>query len=228
MPGASGASCAAAAAQRAPEHALDLGARKAARPQQRRLAQAGDDGRTPRRPCRARRRAPCRCARAGRPAHAPRWSARHGRSGWPTAPRSARRTPRAAPAPVGCAGTRTATLSSPASARSATGQSGSFGSTSVSGPGQNAAASFSAAASNAPSRRAAASVRHMGDQRVEGRPPLGGIEPGHRLALARVGAEPIDGLGREGDQPAGLQGSARPPRCRRDRPAKPVFPARRS
>ncbi len=41
---------------------------------------------------------------------------------------------------TGCAGTRTATLSRPASARSATPQSGRFGSTSVSGPGQNAAA----------------------------------------------------------------------------------------
>ena len=63
---------------------------------------------------------------------------------------------------TGCAGTRTATLSSPASARSATPQSGRFGSTSVSGPGQNAAASFSAAASKRASRARGFDVRRHG------------------------------------------------------------------
>ena len=106
-------------------------------------------------------------------------------------------------APAGCAGTRSATLSRPASASSATGQSGRLGSTSVRGPGQNAAASRSASALKRPSRARRGEVRHMGDQRVEHRPALGGIEPGHRLAVAGVGAEPIDGLGRKGDQPAG-------------------------
>ena len=51
----------------------------------------------------------------------------------------------------------------------------------------------------------AGNIGDMRDQRIEGRPPLGGIEPRHRLALAGVGAEPIDGLGREGGKPAGGQ-----------------------
>ena len=65
---------------------------------------------------------------------------------------SARRRPRA----TGWSGTRMAMLSSPAVARSATGQFGRLFSTSVSGPGQNAAASCSAASLNAASVRAAA------------------------------------------------------------------------
>ena len=78
---------------------------------------------------------------------------------------------------TGCCGTRTAMLSRPAVASSATGQSARFCRTSVSGPGQNAAASFSAAASNTASRRAAARSDDMGDQRIERRPALGGVEP---------------------------------------------------
>ena len=78
-----------------------------------------------------------------------------------------------------------------------------FGSTSVSGPGQNAAASRSAAASKRASARAAASVGDMGDQRIERRAALGGVEPRDRLAVGGVGAEPVDGLGRKRDQPAG-------------------------
>ena len=60
------------------------------------------------------------------------------------------------PSATGCCGTRTAMLSRPAVASSATGQPARFFSTSVSGPGQNAAASFSAAASNTARRLAAA------------------------------------------------------------------------
>ncbi len=129
---------------------------------------------------------------------------------------------------TGCAGTRTAMLSSPASARSATPQSGRFGSTSVSGPGQNAAASRAAAASNWASRLRRLDVRDMGDQRIEGRPALGGVEAGDGLAVARVGAEPIDGLGRKRDQPAlAKAGGCGLDRLRR-RPLTPAFPARRS
>jgi hypothetical protein len=47
-------------------------------------------------------------------------------------------------------------VSSPAVARSATGQSAAFGNTSVSGPGQNFSASRSVAALKTASRRAAA------------------------------------------------------------------------
>ncbi len=48
-------------------------------------------------------------------------------------------------------------------------------------------------------------VRDMGDQRIEGRTALGGVKPGDGLAIAGIGAEPIDGLGRERDQPASLE-----------------------
>ena len=42
----------------------------------------------------------------------------------------------------------------------------------------------------------------MGDQRIERRAAFGGVEAGDGLAVTRVGAEPVDGLGRKGDQPA--------------------------
>ena len=63
----------------------------------------------------------------------------------------------------------------------------------------------------APKRPGGGDIGHVGDQGIERRPPLGGVEPGHRLAVAGVGAEPIDGLGREGDQPPGRKaGRGRP------------------
>ena len=45
----------------------------------------------------------------------------------------------------------------------------------------------------------------MGDQRIEGRPPLGGVEMGDRGGIGGVRPEPVDRLGRERDQPAGGQ-----------------------
>ena len=70
----------------------------------------------------------------------------------------------------------------------------------------------------------------MGDQRIKSRPAFGGIEPGDGFAVAGIGAEPIDGLGRERDQPAagkaggcGLDGRRISGFGR-----QPAFPARRS
>ena len=110
---------------------------------------------------------------------------------------------------TGWSGTRTAMLSRPAVARSATAQVGAFGSTSVSGPGQSAAASRSAVASNCASFRAAARSRDMGDQRIERGSALGVIEARHRDAVLRVSAKAIDGLGRKGDEPAGRKAARR-------------------
>ena len=45
----------------------------------------------------------------------------------------------------------------------------------------------------------------MHDQRIEARPPLGGENAGHRLAIGGVGAQAIDRLGRKGDQSAMAQ-----------------------
>ena len=119
-------------------------------------------------------------------------------TGPPNAARMARAT--------GWSGTRTPMVSRPAVAscgdrtiRDA------FGSTSVSGPGQNAPTGARPRRRTAPSRRARAGVGHVRDQRIERGPALGRIEPGDRLAVGRVGAEPIDGLGRKRDEPAGRQ-----------------------
>jgi len=46
----------------------------------------------------------------------------------------------------------------------------------------------------------------MDDQRIEARPAFGGEDLGHRFVLGRIGAQPINGLGREGDQLALDQG----------------------
>jgi hypothetical protein len=40
----------------------------------------------------------------------------------------------------------------------------------------------------------------MGDQRVEARPVLGGVDGGHGGLVRRIGTEAVDRLGREGDK----------------------------
>ena len=77
-------------------------------------------------------------------------------------------------------------------------------------------------------RRAArgGDVRDMRDQRIERRAALGRVEPGDGLAIAGVGAEPVDGLGRKGDETAGRKAARGRLDRVRDRPSKPVFPAR--
>ena len=66
-------------------------------------------------------------------------------------------------------------------------------------------------------------IADMGDQRIERGPALGLIEPRDRGGIGGVGAEAIDGLGRERDQPAFGRERA-PPRPRRPRRrAKSVF-----
>ena len=55
-----------------------------------------------------------------------------------------------------------------------------------------------------------AGIGHMGDQRIERGAALGVVEPRHRFAVGGVGAQPVDGLGRKGDQTAGAQHARRP------------------
>ena len=50
---------------------------------------------------------------------------------------------------------------------------------------------------------------HVGDQRIEGRPAFGLVEPRDRLAIGRVRAEPINRFGRECDQAAGGKDACR-------------------
>ena len=191
--------------QRETEHALDRLARHAAGPQQPRRAEAADDGRIRPRPSTG----PPSTIRSMRPSRSAATCAAVVGETWPerladgatTAPPKARRSACA----TGCAGTRSATLSSPAVARSHTVQPAAFGSTSVSGPGQNASASASAVASNRAMRARRVEARDMGDQRVERRPALGGVEPRHRRRIGGIGAEPVDGFGRKCDQAAVAQ-----------------------
>ena len=86
---------------------------------------------------------------------------------------------------------------------------GCFASTSVSGPGQNAAASFSAAAVKTPARARGIDIGDVRDQRIERRPSLGRIEPRNGLAVTGIGTEAVDGFGRERDQPAGGKAARR-------------------
>src|SRR5262249_47735395 len=46
-------------------------------------------------------------------------------------------------------------------------------------------------------------ITDMGDQRVEGGAALGLVDAGDRIRIGRIGSEPIDRLGGEGDQAAG-------------------------
>ena len=45
----------------------------------------------------------------------------------------------------------------------------------------------------------------MQDQRMVGRPTFECVHAPQRIGVARVGAEPVDGLGREGHQISGTQ-----------------------
>ena len=60
-------------------------------------------------------------------------------------------------------------------------------------------------------------IGDVGDQRIERRPALGGVEPRDRRAVGGVGAEPVDRLGRKGDEAARREASARRRRSRRAR-----------
>jgi hypothetical protein len=48
-------------------------------------------------------------------------------------------------------------------------------------------------------------IRHMHDQRIEGRPLLGGIKPRHRCIVGGIGAEAVDRFGWKRDEAAGCQ-----------------------
>ena len=227
MPGASGASSSARPSQAAsasgrPSTRSIAVARHAAGPQQHRLAEAGDDGGFDA----DRRRAAIddEIDAAAQIGEHVRGRGRRDMAGAVGRRRDHRpaecREDVAAP-PRG-RGTRTAMLSSPAVASSATGQPAALGSTSVSGPGQNAAASRAASASKRASARAAATIGDVGDQRIEGRPALGRVEPRHGLAVGGVGAEPVDRLGRKRDEAAGREAARRLARSRRRRPSRRV------
>ncbi len=101
---------------------------------------------------------------------------------------------------TGCAGTRTAKVSSPAPASNATGQVVRRGRTMVSGPGQNVSASRNAQLIRLDMRERRLRGRVMADQRVEMRPPLGLENRGDGARIRGIGPQAINGLGPERDQ----------------------------
>ena len=107
-----------------------------------------------------------------------------------------------------CAGTRSASESSPARASRATRVFGA-GATMVSGPGQKVLASFFARSSNSASSSASSPLGEVGDQRIEARPPLGGVDRRDRDIGGREPGEPIDRFGRHRDEPARLSAASR-------------------
>ncbi len=105
---------------------------------------------------------------------------------------------------TGCAGQRRPMLSCPPAAAAAT--PGARGTITVSGPGQKASIRRCATGGTAAAKaRALGSIGHVHDQRVVGRPALGGEDACHRRVVVGARAEAVDGLGREGHELAGGQ-----------------------
>ena len=101
------------------------------------------------------------------------------------------------------------------------------GSTSVSGPGQNAVAERVRDVGNVARvvverrcRRATCTITGWSAGR-----PFTAVEPAQRVGVRGVGAEPVHGLGRERDEPAAPQHDRRPASRRRRASASPVVDA---
>ena len=122
-----------------------------------------------------------------------RWARRAGR---PPRSISARAT--------GCAGTRKATVGSPALTRSAERRirRGAAATRRQRSRPERLAPAAAHPARMRASRSASSRVGNMHDQRIETRPPLGLEDPRHRLAVEGIGAQAIDRFGRKGDETA--------------------------
>jgi len=57
-------------------------------------------------------------------------------------------------------------------------------------------------------------VRDMNDERIEGRAALGSEYTSHRRVICSIRTEPIDGLGRKGNEPPRTQQFSGPRNCR--------------
>ncbi len=108
-------------------------------------------------------------------------------------------------------------VSSPAVARSETGQPGAFGRTSVQRSRPERLGQVQAPLVETGNLTGCFQVTDMGDQGIERWPALGRVEPGDRTRIGCVRAQAIDGLGRERDQPAVRRGNLRRPLPRCDR-----------
>ena len=76
-------------------------------------------------------------------------------------------------------------------------------------PARTRRRAFRPSASKRARRRAASTSATCAISGLKARPAFGGVKPGHGLAIAGIGAEPIDGLGGKGDQPALAQAARR-------------------
>ena len=120
----------------------------------------------------------------------------------------------------GCDGTRIATVARPAVARGLRPKSGRRGRTRVRGPGQKRSARARASGGKLGEALGGGPVGDVDDERVEGRAALGGEDAGDRGVAPGVGAEAVDGLGREGHELAGAEergGGAEAARAVRER-----------
>ena len=112
----------------------------------------------------------------------------------------------------GWSGMRMPTVSRPAVTRSLRPASARLGSTRVSGPGQKRAELFGQRR-ELDQRFGHREIGDVDDQRIEARAALGLVDLEHGVGIGGVGAEAVDGLGREGDELAGAQ-DARRNRCK--------------
>ena len=108
-------------------------------------------------------------------------------------------------------GTRTAMVSRPAVASSATGQPGAFGQNQRQRPRPKRFGKPRRIGIKARQRPRRRKIDHMGDERIERRPALGLVEARDGLAVGGVGAEAVNRLGRKGDEPAGRKAAHRIP-----------------
>ncbi len=107
----------------------------------------------------------------------------------------------------GCAGTRSARLSSPARAKSQTLPCAANGTTSVSGAGPEGAGKLARRRVEASLLQGGVEIGKVSDQRVEGGPAFRRIKRRHGAGVRGVAPQPIDRLGRKGDETARAQGS---------------------
>ena len=177
-------------------------ARQAARAQQHRLSKHADNGGFDADRDRAAIDDQVDPARRGRFAHGRQWSATRAPTDWPTAPPPGRRRRAGCRARSRCAGypDRDGVEAGGGEiGHRAVGRLGQHQRQRArpEGFGQQQCARVKTAD---PPRRI--EVADMGDQRIEGRPALGLVKPGDRGRVGGVGAEAINRLGRERDQPA--------------------------
>ena len=166
--------------------------------------------------CTRRRRVSARRRRRDRRRRAAPSSARCGRSDWPTARRCRRRNAASNARATGCDGTRRPTLSWPPVTMSRDARRARQDQRQRSRPEGRGQLHRSLGYRARPARELRCVVQ-VDDHRMVGGAALGGEDPAHGVRIGRIGAEAVDGFGRERDEPAGAQvvdGASDGRRCR--------------